>query len=97
MINMSAKFDKETRNGVVSILFTSLFPYMSIVTIGQTDTRTHTHTDRRRTKWSLCAAMLRRRHKKEFILLRRFNNNVKYVTLTFDPWPGKLLDVVLLS
>ena len=24
---------------------------------------TRTHTDRRRTKWSLCAAMLRRRHK----------------------------------
>ena len=33
MINMSAKFDKETRNGVVSIVFTSLFPYMSIVTL----------------------------------------------------------------
>ena len=34
--------------------------YQESVTIGQTDT----HTDRRRTKWSLCAAMLRRRHKK---------------------------------
>ena len=33
MINMSAKFDKETRNGVVSIVFKSLFPYMSIVTL----------------------------------------------------------------
>ena len=33
MINMSAKFDKETRTGVVSIVFTSLFPYMSIVTL----------------------------------------------------------------
>ena len=33
MINMSAKFDKETRNGVVYIVFTSLFPYMSIVTL----------------------------------------------------------------
>ena len=28
------------------------------------DRQTHAHTDRRRTKWSLCAAMLRRRHNK---------------------------------
>ena len=33
MVNMSAKFDKETCNGVVSIVFISLFPYMSIVTL----------------------------------------------------------------
>ena len=33
MANMSAKFDEETHNGLVSILFTSLFPYMSIVTL----------------------------------------------------------------
>ena len=33
MVNMCAKFDKETCNGVVSIVFTSLFPCMSIVTL----------------------------------------------------------------
>ena len=33
MVNMSAKFEKEICNGVVSIVFTSLFPYMSIVTL----------------------------------------------------------------
>ena len=33
MINMSAKFDKQIQNGLVSIVFTSLFPYMSIVTL----------------------------------------------------------------
>ena len=33
MFNMSAKFDKEICNGVVSIVFTSLFQYMSIVTL----------------------------------------------------------------
>ena len=36
MANMSAKFDEEAHNGLVSILFTSLhivFPYMSIVTL----------------------------------------------------------------
>ena len=34
MVNISAKFDKEIQNGLVSsIMFTSLFPYMSIVTL----------------------------------------------------------------
>ena len=33
MVNMSAKFDKEIHNSLVSIEFTSLFPYMSIVTL----------------------------------------------------------------
>ena len=33
------------------------------------DRHTHTRTDRRRTKWSLCAAMLRRRHKNSSICL----------------------------
>ena len=33
MVNMSAKFDEEAHNGLASILFTSLFLYMSIVTL----------------------------------------------------------------
>ena len=33
MPNLSAKFDWEAHNGLVSIVFTSLFPYMSIVTL----------------------------------------------------------------
>ena len=33
MVNMSAKFDKEIHKGLVPILFTCLFPYMSIVTL----------------------------------------------------------------
>ena len=33
MVNMSAKFDKEIHNGLVSILFKILSPYMSIVTL----------------------------------------------------------------
>ena len=33
MVNMSAKFDLETHNGVVSIMFTNLYRYMSIVTL----------------------------------------------------------------
>ena len=33
MVNMSAKFDKEIQNSLVFIMFTSLFPYMSFVTL----------------------------------------------------------------
>ena len=33
MANMSAKFDEEVHNGLVSMVFTSLFPYMSIMTL----------------------------------------------------------------
>ena len=33
MVNMSAKFDDEAFNDLVSIVFTSLFTYMSIVTL----------------------------------------------------------------
>ena len=35
MANMSTKFDQEIHNGLVAIVFTSLFPYiyMSIVTL----------------------------------------------------------------
>ena len=33
MANTSAKSDEEAHNGLVSIVFTSLFPYMSIVTL----------------------------------------------------------------
>ena len=33
MANSSAKFDQEAHNSLVAIVFTSLFPYMSIVTL----------------------------------------------------------------
>ena len=33
MVKISAKFDKEIQNGLVYIVFTSWFPYMSIVTL----------------------------------------------------------------
>ena len=33
MANMSAKFDQEAHNGLVAIMFISLFPYMHIVTL----------------------------------------------------------------
>ena len=33
MVNMFAKFDEDAHNDLVSIVFTSSFPYMSIVTL----------------------------------------------------------------
>ena len=57
-VNMSCKFDKEICNGLVSMVFTSV----TIKKVWLPDRQTHAHTDRRRTKWSLCAAMLCRRH-----------------------------------
>ena len=33
MVDMFAKFDEEAHNDLVFIVFTSLFPYMSIVTL----------------------------------------------------------------
>ena len=33
MVNVSAKFDQEAHNDLVAIVFTSSFPYMSIVTL----------------------------------------------------------------
>ena len=33
MTNMSAKFDEEAHNNLVSIMFTSLFSYLPIVTL----------------------------------------------------------------
>ena len=33
MINISAKFDEEIHNGLVSMVFTSLFAYISIATL----------------------------------------------------------------
>ena len=33
MVYISAKFDEEIHNGLVSIMFTGLFPYMCTVTL----------------------------------------------------------------
>ena len=33
MVNISAKFEEDINNGLVSIVFTSLSPYMTIVTL----------------------------------------------------------------
>ena len=40
------------------------FAWLSKMWLSDRQTHTLTHTDRRQTKWSLCAAMLRRRHNK---------------------------------
>ena len=33
MANMSAKFDQEAHNSLMAIVFTSIFPFMSILTL----------------------------------------------------------------
>ena len=51
--------------------------YQESVTTGQTDGQTY----RRRTKWSLCATLLRRRHKNEFLISENeflYLNKVRY-------------------
>ena len=72
---MSCKFDKEICNGLVSMVFTSV----TIKKVWLSDRQTHAHTDRRRTKWPLCAAMLRRRHKIKLISID--------VQCDLDLWP----------
>ena len=53
--------------------------YQESVTTGQTDRR----TDRRRTKWSLCAAMLRRRHNKLSFQYKYNNHENRLVYVPF--------------
>ena len=49
---------------------TAMRDYQESVTAAQTDRQTEGGTDRRRTKWFLRAAMLRRRHKKQTTSLK---------------------------
>ena len=48
-----------------------------------TDGRTDRRTNRRRTKWSLCVAMLRRRHKKSTLTLA---STLKPIKVHFGSW-----------
>ena len=41
MVNMSAKFDQEAHNGFVAMVFTRLFPHMSIVILTFEINRVH--------------------------------------------------------
>ena len=41
MVNMSAKIDKEIHIGLVSIVFTGVFPYIFIVTLTSKISRVH--------------------------------------------------------
>ena len=66
--------------------------YQESVTIGQTDA----HTDRRRTKWSLCAAMLRRRHKNDECFLTYSYHHMFYRVYTVRSIPC-LYEVSLLA
>ena len=58
----------------------AMYDYQESVTTGQTDGR----TDRHRTKWSLCAAMLRRWHKNKLWI-----RSPTHQTFTLDPTSDK--------
>ena len=55
--------------------------YQESVTTGQTERRNDRQTDRRRTKWSLCATMLRRRHNKNVSLMTTSYYHFKVVIM----------------
>ena len=60
-------FTGDTKTDCWSLMKKHTTPDKSVIPmwgeVWLSDRQTHAHTDRRRTKWSLCAAMLRRRHK----------------------------------
>ena len=98
MAYMSAKFDKDAHNGLVSIMFTSLLPYTSIVTLTfdlwspiSKINRIHPLTmanmsakfDEEAHNGLVCIV---------FVSLILY---VSIVTLTFDLWPPKSIGSIL--
>ena len=67
----------------------ALCDYQESVTTRHTHTYTDGQTDRHLTKWSLCAAMLRRWHNK--LCIDKISLILKYVVLrALYPWPIQL-------
>ena len=90
MVNMSAKFDKEIHNGLVSIVFTSLFPYMSIVTLNFWPLASKLYRAHPLTMANMSAKFDQEAHTGLVIIV--FTSLFPYmsiVTLTFDLWPPK--------
>ena len=91
MVNMSAKFDEEAHNGLVSIVFTSLFPYISIVTLTSKINRVHPLT-----MANMYAKFDEKAHNGlASILFTSLFPYICIVTLTFDLWPPKSIGSIL--
>ena len=91
MANMSAKSYREAHNGFVAIMFTSLFQYMSIMTLTFKINRVH-HL----TMVNMSAKFDKEIHNGliSIVFTSLFPYN-SIVTLTFDLWPPKSIRFIL--
>ena len=95
---MSAKFDEETHNGLVSIMFTRLSPYVSIVTLTFDLWPLTSKIDRVN---PLTLANMPTKFDEDAhsgLVSIVFTNLFPYmsiVTLTLDLWPPKLIGIIL--
>ena len=91
---MSAKYDKEIHNSLVSIMFTSLFPYMSIVTL-TFDLWPSKSIGFILTMPNMSAKFDQEAHKGLVsIVLTSLFPYMSIVTLTFDLWPPKSIGFI---
>ena len=99
MANMSAKFDEEAHSSLVSIVFTSLLRYMSIVTLTF-------HLWPPKSKWPILSLYMANMYAKfneeahsglVSIVFTSLFPYMSIVTLTFDLWPPKSIGFILLS
>ena len=96
MTNMSAKFDQEAHYSLVSIMFTSLSPYMSIVTL-TFDLTSKINTVHPLTMVNMSAKFDKEIHKGLVsIMFTSLFPYMSIVTLTFDLWLPKSIGFILL-
>ena len=99
MVNMSAKFDQETINGLVAIVFTSSFPYNYV----HCDLDLWPLTSKINRVHPLTMVNMSAKFDKEIhncLVFIKFTSLFPYmsiVTLTFDLWPPKSIGFILSS
>ena len=99
MVNMSAKFDQEVHNGLVAIVFTSSFPYISI----DCDLDLWPLTSKINRVHPLTMVNMSAKSDKEIhnglvsIMFTSLFPYMSIVTLTFDLWPPKSIGFILSS
>ena len=88
MAKLSAKFDKEAHNGLVSILFTRLFPYLSIVNLAF-DLWPPKSIESILALWLACMPSLMKKYTTVLVsmLFTSLCPYMSIVTMTFDVWP----------
>ena len=98
MANMSAKFDQEAHNSLVAIVFTRLFPSMSIVTL-TFDLWPPESIGSILSSWLTCLpSLIKKIHNGlVFITFTSLFPYISILTLTFDLWPPKSIEFILSS